>query len=404
MQTCTLTKGLFILVMKLNGPNAERLCVEMADKIGRFLAGDETLVAEIRANAGSSLPVHQVMRTAMAVEDGASMAVERGSTEVVQSSREYVMALVKQTLQAELSMIMQELNAKKNAEFKCTRQMMINDRRREEKKEKERLLYEEEREEKKRKHDKGLLETKINGEVKVARFEAVKHASEAKIKECDTNLETVKLQQSTKLEVAKMEKETKDKYADSLIKASEEKTKQEEERRKYTEERTRFEREKRELTLAEKEIDKDIRIRSEEEQTKRELEKTKQLELQIQLATLERQPATFASVVSSGPVYTGPVTVCRVAQFYNVFDRIPIETQTKALLQVGKLLVKEPYNLVALNEKVVDLNNRYQVNQYSKSDISIIQKVLEAYVAAERVNLVKNQINTPSISNYVNKK
>ena len=62
---CTLKKGLFLLTMKLRGENAERLCLEMADKIGRFLAGDLKLIEEIRENASSMFGVHPVMRAAM---------------------------------------------------------------------------------------------------------------------------------------------------------------------------------------------------------------------------------------------------------------------------------------------------------------------------------------------------
>ena len=41
----------------------------MADKIGRFLAGDVTLIGEILANAQSPLAVHSIMREAVGTQD-----------------------------------------------------------------------------------------------------------------------------------------------------------------------------------------------------------------------------------------------------------------------------------------------------------------------------------------------
>lgn len=63
-QVCSLKHGLFLLAMKLDGPNADQLCLEMADRLSRFLAGDSELIDEIKANARSQSTVHRVMRAA----------------------------------------------------------------------------------------------------------------------------------------------------------------------------------------------------------------------------------------------------------------------------------------------------------------------------------------------------
>ena len=65
MSVCTLKKGLFLLTMKLRGETARRLCLEMADKVGRYLAGDLKLIEEIKENARTIGGVHSIMQGAM---------------------------------------------------------------------------------------------------------------------------------------------------------------------------------------------------------------------------------------------------------------------------------------------------------------------------------------------------
>lgn len=65
----SLTKGVFLITMKLHGENADHLCNEMADKIGRLLAGHPSIVDEVYANMQSALGVHRMMRAAIPVQE-----------------------------------------------------------------------------------------------------------------------------------------------------------------------------------------------------------------------------------------------------------------------------------------------------------------------------------------------
>ena len=62
---------------------AREICIQMADKLGRFLAGDETLIAEIHANARSTLPVHCIMRAAVDSESSMRIVEKRKWDEMV---------------------------------------------------------------------------------------------------------------------------------------------------------------------------------------------------------------------------------------------------------------------------------------------------------------------------------
>ena len=60
------------LIMVLPGKMAKEMRTKFADIIKRYLAGDKTLVEEIKANAESSHPIAQMARESLAADNGMS--------------------------------------------------------------------------------------------------------------------------------------------------------------------------------------------------------------------------------------------------------------------------------------------------------------------------------------------
>jgi hypothetical protein len=173
MPVISLQKGIFLLTMKLHGDNADHLCNEMADKIGRLLAGHPSIVDEVYANMHSALGVHRVMRAAIPVEE----------TQVITYSN------VKRLVIEQCQHMEQE--------FKRRRKMVLNDRKNDEKsKEKE--------------HVRALQI--LHEQQKLADKEKEKLALERDIKFKEIDLDTLKINSETKkaeleIEKTKLEKQ-----------------------------------------------------------------------------------------------------------------------------------------------------------------------------------------------------
>jgi hypothetical protein len=108
MYTCSFDKGIFILISRLTGPKAEDCQKNMADRMGRLVAGDPSLVEEIYKNAKSQLPTHAIAREALQVPVSTNaietndngkrtyQMLEEMASELAKKCTEEAMALVKQ--------------------------------------------------------------------------------------------------------------------------------------------------------------------------------------------------------------------------------------------------------------------------------------------------------------------
>jgi hypothetical protein len=68
------------LIMALPGKMAKEMCMKFSGIIKRYLAGDETLVKEIKANAASAHPIAQMARESLGADNAINdkdMALER---------------------------------------------------------------------------------------------------------------------------------------------------------------------------------------------------------------------------------------------------------------------------------------------------------------------------------------
>ena len=111
--------------------------------------------------------------------------------------------------------------------------------------------------------------------------------------------------------------------------------------------------------------------------------------MKLRTLAMTTTTTTTTEPVAAGPApFEGPVTVCRVAEHYNLLRLVPSGLKDQVLAKAGRSLPKEPYSLMPLPSKVKHVNGKYDVYQYLSADMGAIK---DAIAAAVRESVGVNQ-------------